>query len=220
MRGLAAGTLALTIPILVVTFTHLEVFDFARWQAWAWVFLFIASPLSIWRRRLPPSQPRDRYRTASFILGTGAGSRTGGAVPRCSHFPMVGSSARLERVAFCATSVGWPRSGMLERLPRFPGRLVGHPGKMGGGSHPASRASRIRRGCPGRRPSQLRRVRAPYQALELPSRAPGPIRCDDRTRDAGTGGRSRPTMITKRIPELIGSRPSSVPVAQPRAERA
>lgn len=46
VRGLAAGTLALTIPILVVTFTHLDVFDFGRWQARAWVFLFIASPVS------------------------------------------------------------------------------------------------------------------------------------------------------------------------------
>ena len=46
VRGLAAGTLALTIPILVVTFMHLDVFDFDRWQAWAWVILFVASPLS------------------------------------------------------------------------------------------------------------------------------------------------------------------------------
>jgi hypothetical protein len=45
-RGLVAGTLALTIPIIVVTFAHLDVFDFGRWQAWAWVALFIASPVS------------------------------------------------------------------------------------------------------------------------------------------------------------------------------
>jgi hypothetical protein len=44
-RGLVASTLALTIPIVVVTFVHLEVFDLGRWQAWAWVLLFIASPL-------------------------------------------------------------------------------------------------------------------------------------------------------------------------------
>ncbi len=46
VRGLAAGTLALTLPILAVTFIHLEAFDFARWQAWAWIILFIASPLA------------------------------------------------------------------------------------------------------------------------------------------------------------------------------
>jgi hypothetical protein len=45
-RGLVASTLALTIPIVVVTFVHLEVFDFGRWQAWAWVLLFIASPVA------------------------------------------------------------------------------------------------------------------------------------------------------------------------------
>jgi hypothetical protein len=55
VRGLVAGTLALTIPMLAVTFFHLEVFDFGRWQAWAWVVLFLASPLvfgsELWSRR-------------------------------------------------------------------------------------------------------------------------------------------------------------------------
>lgn len=46
VRGLVIGTLALTIPMLVSTFTHLGVFDFDRWQAWGWVGLFIASPLA------------------------------------------------------------------------------------------------------------------------------------------------------------------------------
>jgi hypothetical protein len=46
VRGLVTGTLALTIPMVAVTFVHLDVFDFGRWQAWAWVLLFIGSPLS------------------------------------------------------------------------------------------------------------------------------------------------------------------------------
>lgn len=46
VRGLAIGTLALSLPMLVSTFTHLDVFDFDRWQAWGWVVLFIASPLA------------------------------------------------------------------------------------------------------------------------------------------------------------------------------
>lgn len=46
VRGLAIGTLALTLPMLVSTLTHLGVFDFDRWQAWGWVALFIASPLA------------------------------------------------------------------------------------------------------------------------------------------------------------------------------
>lgn len=44
--GLAAGTLALTIPMSVVTFSHLAVFDFSRWQAWGWVALFGVSPVA------------------------------------------------------------------------------------------------------------------------------------------------------------------------------
>lgn len=46
VRGLVIGTLALTLPILVSTFTHMGVFDFDRWQAWGWVVLFVASPLA------------------------------------------------------------------------------------------------------------------------------------------------------------------------------
>lgn len=46
VRGLAIGTLALTLPMLLSTFTHLGVFDFDRWQAWGWVVLFMASPLA------------------------------------------------------------------------------------------------------------------------------------------------------------------------------
>jgi hypothetical protein len=70
VRGLAAGTLALTVPILVVTFTHLDVFDFARWQAWAWVFLFLASPLSfgsvlyLRRGRAPAGTPLSSWARA------------------------------------------------------------------------------------------------------------------------------------------------------------
>jgi hypothetical protein len=45
-RVLVTGTLALTLPVLAVTFAHLDVFDFGRWQAWAWVLLFISSPIS------------------------------------------------------------------------------------------------------------------------------------------------------------------------------
>ncbi|MFP3913404.1 MAG: hypothetical protein ACLFWM_00885 [Actinomycetota bacterium] len=45
VRGLVIGTLALTLPMLASTFTHLQVFDFGRWQAWGWVLLFLASPL-------------------------------------------------------------------------------------------------------------------------------------------------------------------------------
>ena len=42
-RGLCASVLGLAAPTLVVTAMHGEVFDFARWQAVAWIFLFAAS---------------------------------------------------------------------------------------------------------------------------------------------------------------------------------
>jgi hypothetical protein len=45
-RGLCLGVLALTIPTLVSTVRHHDVFDFGRWQAIAWVTLFAASPLA------------------------------------------------------------------------------------------------------------------------------------------------------------------------------
>jgi hypothetical protein len=38
--------LALTIPTLISTVKHDDVFDFGRWQAVLWVALFIASPLA------------------------------------------------------------------------------------------------------------------------------------------------------------------------------
>jgi hypothetical protein len=43
-RSLVAASVALTIPTLIATFVHLDVFDFGRWQAWAWVALFVAAP--------------------------------------------------------------------------------------------------------------------------------------------------------------------------------
>jgi hypothetical protein len=39
-RGFVAGAVVLSVSILVVTLTHLDVFDFDRLQAWAWVALF------------------------------------------------------------------------------------------------------------------------------------------------------------------------------------
>jgi hypothetical protein len=83
MRGLVAGTLALTLPMLTVTFFHLDVFDFGRLHAWAWVLLFIASPISfgtvLWIRRGTGAIDDDRLATryrfvagllaAAFLLG-------------------------------------------------------------------------------------------------------------------------------------------------------
>lgn len=79
VRGLVTGTLALTVPMIASTFAHLGVFEFSRWQAWGWVFLFLASPLSfgavLWRRRGAPSasdaRPAGWARTLAAVLAVG-----------------------------------------------------------------------------------------------------------------------------------------------------
>jgi hypothetical protein len=45
MRGLCVAVFGLTLPTLAATSQHLDVFDFSRWQAIAWVVLFVASPI-------------------------------------------------------------------------------------------------------------------------------------------------------------------------------
>ena len=46
VRGLAAAVLAFTVPTLVATYLHRDIFDFSRLMAIAWVVLFIASPIT------------------------------------------------------------------------------------------------------------------------------------------------------------------------------
>jgi hypothetical protein len=64
LRTLCVAVFALTLPTLASTARHRDVFDFGRWQAVAWVALFIASPLafgsalSIVRRPVPALGPR------------------------------------------------------------------------------------------------------------------------------------------------------------------
>jgi hypothetical protein len=73
-RSLVAASVALTVPTLVATFLHLEVFDFNRWQAWAWVGLFLAAPpfwaamLVINRSAASRSGPSDVGRPAAIAL--------------------------------------------------------------------------------------------------------------------------------------------------------
>jgi hypothetical protein len=46
VRVLLVGALGLAVPTLVLTLVHDEVFDFGRWQAVAWVALFVTAPLA------------------------------------------------------------------------------------------------------------------------------------------------------------------------------
>ncbi|MDQ4131865.1 MAG: hypothetical protein M3179_01360 [Actinomycetota bacterium] len=45
-RALLVGVLGLAVPTLVLTLVHDEVFDFGRWQAIAWLVLFVTAPIS------------------------------------------------------------------------------------------------------------------------------------------------------------------------------
>lgn len=45
-RGVCFGILAFTLPTVVATLRHRDLFDWGRWQAVAWVALFVGSPLA------------------------------------------------------------------------------------------------------------------------------------------------------------------------------
>jgi hypothetical protein len=67
-RGLCVSVLGLTVPTIVSTIYDRDVFDFGRWQAVAWVVLFVVSPIAfsivlIAQRRLPapPSNALPRW---------------------------------------------------------------------------------------------------------------------------------------------------------------
>lgn len=78
-RGLCAGVLALTLPTLAATAKHRDVFDFGRWQAVAWVGLFVASPIAygtmLWMKRREGGDPGPRLpawaRVALAVLSAG-----------------------------------------------------------------------------------------------------------------------------------------------------
>jgi hypothetical protein len=66
VRGLVLGAVVLSISVLIVTLAHLEVFDFDRLQAWAWLVLFAAfstimvAVLAIGSRAPELSEPASR----------------------------------------------------------------------------------------------------------------------------------------------------------------
>jgi hypothetical protein len=45
-RGICFGIVAFTLPTLAATVRHHDLFDWGRWQALAWVALFVGSPLA------------------------------------------------------------------------------------------------------------------------------------------------------------------------------
>jgi hypothetical protein len=45
VRGFVVGAIVLSVSVLTITLTHLDIFDFDRLQAWAWVVLFASFSL-------------------------------------------------------------------------------------------------------------------------------------------------------------------------------
>jgi hypothetical protein len=65
VRPLLVGVLGLAVPTLILTIVHDEVFDFDRWQAVAWLLLFVAAPVSataLLRTGPPASRSGQRLR--------------------------------------------------------------------------------------------------------------------------------------------------------------
>ncbi len=77
VRPLCFGVLALTLPTIAFTIHHEEVFDFGRWQAVAWVILFVASPLAfgtilvLQRGLAAPASPALSVPARAIVSGLG-----------------------------------------------------------------------------------------------------------------------------------------------------
>jgi hypothetical protein len=84
MRGLCMAVFGLTLPTLAATAQHLDVFDFTRWQAIAWIVLFIASPILF---------------GASLFLMRGTVSGDGPRLPRWARGPLSALAAAYGAVA-------------------------------------------------------------------------------------------------------------------------
>jgi hypothetical protein len=160
VRGLAAAVLAFTVPTLVATYLHRDIFDFSRLMAMAWVVLFIASPITfallLWSGRHaqpPPNDPRlnRAVRTVLLLLAIAFAGlavsfwvTTDGPVP----FTVAPLGARFLAawLAFFAVLAGWPalrptlseaRVPLLSLVAYGVGGLLAaaiHPGQLEAGS--------------------------------------------------------------------------------------
>jgi hypothetical protein len=122
-RGVCFGILAFTLPTLAATLRHRDLFDWGRWQAVAWVALFLGSPLAfssflyLLRGRAPrPGDPGPNW--IRVVLGVLAASSTAlalglllapGRLEDASPFALPGLSGRFlgSWCAFLAVLAGF-----------------------------------------------------------------------------------------------------------------
>lgn len=156
VRGLAAAVLAFTVPTLVATFLHRDIFDFGRLMAIAWVVLFIASPITfallLWSSRHAQPSPNDPClnRAARAVLAVLAIAFASLAVwfwvstigPVPFDVAPLGARFLAAWLAFFAVLAGWPALRPTRAEARVPllslvaygvGRLLAaavHPGRL------------------------------------------------------------------------------------------
>jgi hypothetical protein len=117
-RPLVIGAVVLSVSVLVATLVHLEVFDLARLQAWAWLVLFAAfglvtSALAVLGRREPDDTPgvplapwaRAVFATAAVVLAAAAVALW--ADPAAFDLPPLGGRFAGSWAALLATLAGW-----------------------------------------------------------------------------------------------------------------
>jgi hypothetical protein len=136
VRPLVAAVLALTLPTLVATLVHSEVFDFSRPIAIAWLILFAASPATYGtilllrlHERVDPGPPLPSaaraalgalaLALAAFALAAWLGSGVVDDLVPFAVTPM--SSAFLGAwAAFLAVLAAWPAATGASREARLP----------------------------------------------------------------------------------------------------
>ena len=124
VRGLVVGAVVLSLSVIAVTFGHLDIFDFDRLQAWAWVTLFIAFALLtmgiLWfgEEEEPDGEAPPLARGARALLGVVAvllgalaialwADPTGLAEPSPFDLPPLGGRFAGCWIALVAVLCGW-----------------------------------------------------------------------------------------------------------------
>jgi hypothetical protein len=116
-QPLVVAAVVLSVSVLAATFAHLEVFDFDRLQAWAWVALFVAfgtttTALAVtgpWRREPGPALP---HRVRGLLGAVATALVVAGVAlwvdPAAYELPPLGGRFAGAWAAMLATLAAWP----------------------------------------------------------------------------------------------------------------
>jgi hypothetical protein len=128
-RGLVIGAVVLSVSVLAATLAHLELFDFGRLQAWAWVALFAAfgavtTALAVRGPWWPLPGPRLPL-WARLLLGVLAALLTGAGValwidPAAFSLPPLGGRFAGSWTVMLASLAAWAAVTDRRREARLP----------------------------------------------------------------------------------------------------